>query len=181
MPRLLFLVSSAREMELANGNKHETGYFADEALTPYERFVEAGVEVVVATPDGHSPYADPYGLEEIFHYPDDDEDFLNSITRTFAHDVDDIRLTLHHLTELGMISARRVFGLLKEAGMHPMDARKLVSRAAVNSWRSDNQFLDALEAEELPESVGRGDLEAALAEVIADSNAESQRTKKLSR
>ena len=175
MPRLLFLVSSAREMELANGNKHETGYFADEALTPYERFVEAGVDVLVATPDGRSPYADPYGLEEIFHYPDDDEDFLNSITRTFAHDVDDIRLTLHHLTELGMISARRVFGLLKEAGMHPMDARKLIARAAAHSWRNDIQFLDSLEAEELPDSVGRGDLEAALAEVIADSNAEAER------
>ncbi|MCY4371999.1 MAG: type 1 glutamine amidotransferase domain-containing protein [bacterium] len=177
MPRLLFLVSSAREMELANGNMHETGYFADEALTPFERFVEAGVEVLVATPDGRSPYADPYGLEEIFHYPDDDEDFLNSITRTFAHDVDDIRLTLHHLTELGMISARRVFGLLKEAGMHPMEARKLISRAAAHSWRNDNQFLDSLEAEDLPESVVRDDLETALAEVIAESNDEAQRVK----
>ena len=177
MPRLLFLVSSAREMELANGTTYETGYFADEALTPYERFMEAGVDVVVATPDGRSPYADPYGLEEIFHYPDDDEDFLNSITRTFAHDVDDIRLTLRHLTELGMISARRVFDRLKEAGMHPMEARKLISRAAATSWRNDSQFLDALEAEELPESISRSGLEAALAEVLADSQAESARVK----
>ena len=177
MPRLLFLVSSAREMQLANGSMHETGYFADEALTPYERFVEAGVDVVVATPDGRSPYADPYGLEELFHYPDDDEDFLNSITRTFAHDVDDIRLTLHHLTELGMISACRVFARLKDAGMDPMETRELVSRAAYASWRGDIQFLDALEAEDLPESVTRSDLEAALAEVLGDSMNESQRIK----
>lgn len=177
MPRLLFLVSSAREMELANGTKYETGYFADEALTPYERFVEAGVDVAVVTPDGRSPYADPYGLEEIFHYPDDDEDFLNSITRTFAHDIDDIRLTLHHLTELGMISARRVFDRLKDAGMHPVEARKLISRAAGNSWRNDAQFLDALEAEDLPASLSRADLEAALAEVLADSQSESDRVK----
>ena len=177
MPRLLFLVSSAREMELADGSTHETGYFADEALTPYERFVESGVDVVVATPDGLSPYADPYGLEEIFHYPDDDEDFLNSITRTFAHDIDDIRLTLHHITELGMISARRVFDRLKEAGMHPIEARKLVSRAAANAWRDDAQFLDTLGAEELPDSITRADLEAALGEVLADSQSESQRVK----
>ena len=177
MPRLLFLVSSAREMQLANGSMHETGYFADEALTPYERFVEAGVDVVVTTPDGRSPYADPYGLEEIFHYPDDDEDFLNSITRTFAHDVDDIRLTLHHLTELGMISALRVFNRLKGTGMHPVEARKLISGAAFASWRNDTQFLDELEARDLPESVTRADLESALAEVIADSDAESQRVK----
>ena len=177
MPRLLFLVSSAREMQLANGSMHETGYFADEALTPYERFVEAGVDVVVATPDGRSPYADPYGLEEIFHYPDGDEDFLNSVTRTFAHDVDDIRLTLHHLTELGMISAGRVFALLKEAGMNPMDARELVSRAALAAWRGDTQFLDALGAEDLPESITRAALETALAEVLADSMSESERVK----
>ena len=177
MPRLLFLVSSAREMQLADGSDYETGYFADEALTPYERFIEAGVDVVVATPDGRSPYADPYGLEEIFHYPDDDEDFLNSITRTFAHDVDDIRLTLRHLTELGMISALRVFNRLKDAGMHPVEARKLISGAASASWRSDTQFLDELETQDLPESVTRTDLDAALSEVIADSNDEAQRVK----
>ena len=164
-------------MQLANGSMHETGYFADEALTPYERFIEAGVDVVVATPDGRSPYADPYGLEDIFHYPDDDEDFLNSITRTFAHDVDDIRLTLHHLTELGMISAGRVFARLKEAGLSPVEARQLISTAAVSSWRSDTQFMDELEAQDLPESVTRADLETALAEVITDSNAESDRVK----
>ena len=175
MPRLLFLVSSATEMQLASGDTHETGYFADEALTPYERFVEAGVDVVVATPDGRSPYADPYGLEEIFHYPDDDEDFLNSITRTFAHDVDDIRLTLRHLTELGMISARRVFNRLKEAGMQPVAARKLISAAAFSSWRGDTEFLDELETRDLPESVTRADLEADLVEVLDDSRAESQR------
>ncbi len=177
MPRLLFLVSSAREMKLADGTMHETGYFADEALTPYERFVESGVDVVVVTPDGRSPYADPYGLEELFHYPDDDEDFLNSVTRTFAHDVDDIRLTLHHLTELGMISARRVFDRLKAADMHPIEARKLVARAAANSWRDDMQFIDALQAEGLPDSITRADLESALAEVLADSRSESERVK----
>ncbi len=164
-------------MQLADGSDYETGYFADEALTPYERFIEAGVDVVVATPDGRSPYADPYGLEEIFHYPDDDEDFLNSITRTFAHDVDDIRLTLHHLTELGMISALRVFNRLKEAGLSPIEARKLISSAASVSWRNDTQFLDELETQDLPGSVTRTELEAALSEVIADSGAESQRVK----
>jgi putative intracellular protease/amidase len=61
MPRLLFLVSSAREMQLGDGSTYETGYFADEALTPYERFIKAGVDVVVATPDGRSPYEEADG------------------------------------------------------------------------------------------------------------------------
>ena len=141
MPKLLFLVSSAREIEMSNGTMYETGFFADEAMTPYERFTEAGLDVVVATPDGRSPYPDPYGLEEIFHYPDEDEDFLGTITRTFAHDVDDIRLTLRHLTELGMIASRRVFNRLKEAGMTPVEARELINAAALDTWRNDREFL----------------------------------------
>ena len=107
MPRLLMLVSSAREITLADGAQHETGFFAEEAIIPYERFAAAGVDVTLATPDGRPPYADSYGLEPIFHYPDEDEDFLASVTRTFMPDVDDIRLTLHQLTELGLAGAAR--------------------------------------------------------------------------
>jgi putative intracellular protease/amidase len=64
MPRVLFVVSSARQMPLADGTPHPTGFFADGALTPYERFIAAGVDVVVATPDGKPPFADSYGLEK---------------------------------------------------------------------------------------------------------------------
>ncbi len=172
MPRILFLVSSAREMSLANGAPHVTGIFADEALTPYERFVEAGAEVVVATPDGKPPFADPYGLEEIFHYPDDDKDFLGFVVRTFAHDVDDIRLTLHQLTELGLIGARRVFLAMRDAGLSPEQARDLVSRAAKIAWRRDRPFAEVL-VEEGP--LSRPQIDAAIAEVIDDSRRESAR------
>ena len=175
MPKLLFLVSAAREMPLADGRPHTTGYFADEALTPYERFVEAGVDVVVATADGSPPYADPYGLEPIFHYPDDDKDFLNGITRTFANDIDDIRLTLRHLTELGMIAAKRVFERLKAAGLEPNAARALVCDAAREAWVGDRPFLDVLSAWDLPAPVTANDLERDLTSVIADSEEESRR------
>lgn len=179
MPKLLFLVSSAREIEMSNGTMYETGFFADEAITPYERFTEAGLDVVVATPDGRSPYPDPYGLEEIFHYPDEDEDFLGTITRTFAHDVDDIRLTLRHLTELGMIASRRVFNRLKEAGMTPVEARELINAAALDTWRNDREFLDSLQEQDLPASVTRADLEADLAAVNEDARSEASRIKHL--
>ena len=95
MTRIAYLVTSAREMTLADGSPHPTGYFAEEALKPYERFVAAGFDVTVITPDGNPPYADPYGLSWFFHYPEPDKDYLASVVRTFAHDVDDIRLTLH--------------------------------------------------------------------------------------
>ena len=72
MTRIAYLVTSAREMTLAAGTPHPTGYFAEEALKPYQRFVDAGFDVTVLTPDGQPPYADPYGLSWFFHYPDED-------------------------------------------------------------------------------------------------------------
>ena len=79
MTRIAYLVTSAREMTLADGTSHPTGYFAEEALKPHERFTAAGFDVTVMTPDGQPPHADPYGLSWFFHYPDKDKDYLASV------------------------------------------------------------------------------------------------------
>lgn len=173
MPRLLLLVSAAREITLADGTGYQTGFFAEEALIPYERFARAGLDIVVATPDGQRPHADSYGLEEIFHYPDEDEDFLASVTRTFMPDVDDIRLTLHHLTEIGMAAARQVFLALREAGVDAVTARDQVSQAAKVAWREDRNFADVLVATGLAEPLSRGQVEAAVARHQAESREHS--------
>ncbi|MGB6577838.1 MAG: type 1 glutamine amidotransferase domain-containing protein [Streptosporangiaceae bacterium] len=150
MTRIAYLVTSAREMTLADGTPHPTGYFAEEALKPYERFVDAGFDVTVITPDGKPPYADPYGLSWFFHYPDADKDYLASVVRTFARDVDDIRLTLHQNTELGLAAARRVAALLQASGYTAADAHRIVSAAAKTAWRQDRQFADVLAEETSP-------------------------------
>jgi putative intracellular protease/amidase len=142
MTRIAYLVTSARELTLADGTQHPTGYFAEEALKPYERFADAGFDVTVITPDGQPPYADPYGLSWFFNYPEEDKDYLASVVRTFAHDVDDIRLTLHQNTELGLAAARRVAALLQEAGRTPAEAHRIVSTAAKTAWRQDRLLVD---------------------------------------
>ena len=144
MTRIAYLVTSAREMTLADGTAHPTGYFAEEALKPYERFADAGFDVTVLTPDGQPPYPDPYGLSWFFHYPDQDQDYLASVVRTFAHDVDDIRLTLHQNTELGLAAARRVAVLLQQEGRTAAEAHRTVSAAAKTAWRQDRPFADVL-------------------------------------
>jgi putative intracellular protease/amidase len=173
MPRLLMLVSSAREITLADGAQYETGFFAEEAIIPYERFAAAGVEVTVATPDGRPPYADSYGLEPIFHYPDEDEDFLASVTRTFMPDVDDIRLTLHQLTELGLAAARRVFLALRDAGVAPQQAREQVSKAARIAWREDRDFGDVLIDSGLAAPLTPEQVRAAIDQLMRDAQAHS--------
>ena len=106
-------------MTLADGTAHPTGSFAGEALKPYERFTDAGFDVTVIRPDGNPPYADPYGAVWFFHYPDEDKDYLASVVRTFARDVDDIRLTLHQNTVLALAAARRVAALLQQRAAAP--------------------------------------------------------------
>jgi putative intracellular protease/amidase len=144
MARLLIIVSSARSIDLVSDRGHPTGYFADEVLKPYDKFVAAGVEVAFATVDGSPPQADPYGLKPLFHYPDEDKDFLSQVTRSFAPDLDDIRITLHHLTELDLMAARRVFHALADSGLDRDTAWSLVTRAARKAWFGDSNFIEIL-------------------------------------
>ncbi|MFD4194304.1 DJ-1/PfpI family protein [Amycolatopsis thermoflava] len=171
MPRIAYLVSSAREIELADGTLHPTGYFAEEALKPYERFVAAGADVVVVTPDGREPFADPYGLENFFHYPEEDQDYFASVTRTFHQDPDDVRVTLHHMTEQGLVAARRIAARLKERGMSASDAHALVSKAAKIAWREDRQLIDVMVEEGIDGGLSRAEIQAAVDELDEASRA----------
>ena len=153
MARLLMIVSSARSIDLVSERGRQTGYSADEVLKPYDKFVAVGVEVVAATPDGEPPLADPYTLEPQFHYPDEDKDFLSQVVRGFAPDLDDIRMTLHHLTELDLIVARRVFRAMIERGLDHDSAWSLVARAAWTAWREDRSFIEVLADD--PEVTGK--------------------------
>jgi putative intracellular protease/amidase len=144
MARLLMIVSSARCIDLASKKGRETGYSVDELLKPYDKFLAAGVEVVAATPDGKPPHADPFTLEPQFHYPDEDKDFLSQVMRSFAPDLDDIRVTLHHLTELDLIAAQRVSQALTMSGLDHNNAWSLVIRAARTAWREDRNFIKVL-------------------------------------
>ena len=168
MTRIAYLVTSARELTLADGTQHPTGYFAEEALKPYERFAAAGFDVTVITPDGQPPYADPYGLSWFFHYPEEDKDYLASVVRTFAHDVDDIRLTLHQNTELGLAAARRVATLLQANGRTPAEAHRIVASAAKIAWQQDRPFADVL-AEDTSLGLTREQIQSEVDAQRADS------------
>ena len=170
MIHVAYLITSAREMALADGSAHPTGYFAEEAIKPYERFIAAGFDITVITPDGQPPYADPYGLSWFFHYPEEDKDYLASVVRTFARDVDDIRLTLHQNTELGLAAARRIALLLQAQGHSAAEAHRIVSAAAKAAWRQDRQFADVL-AEDGSLGLTRDKIQAAVDAQRADSQA----------
>lgn len=62
MSAILFVVTGADHWVLADGTKHPTGYWAEELLTPYRKFTQAGHQVVVATPGGVVPTVDQASL-----------------------------------------------------------------------------------------------------------------------
>jgi putative intracellular protease/amidase len=167
MTRLLMIVSSAQEMEVADGT-HPTGYWAEEVWKPLKRFREAGLDVTIATPDGKQPRPDEWSLAPYFHYPDDDEDFMLSVFRSFARDAEDTLVTLHHLTELDVIAARRVQLALVAAGMDPPKARSLVEAHAKAACTADRNFIDVLAADdEITTSVSADRLRRIAVEVRA--------------
>jgi putative intracellular protease/amidase len=165
MPRILMIVSSARELPLKSGGTLPTGYWADEVYTPLRLFRVAGVDVRIHTPDGRPGIADPFSLEPRFHYPDLDRDFLAAIVRSFADDPEGIRFTLHHYTDLDLIAARRVYEALTHANVEHGLARATVEAAAKESWKHDIGFLEALAARPKVSAI----VPPARAQILADT------------
>ncbi|WP_132994233.1 type 1 glutamine amidotransferase domain-containing protein [Gordonia zhaorongruii] len=62
MSKILFVMTGVDYLTLADGTKHPTGFWAEEAVGPFEVFTEAGYDVVVATPGGVIPSVDEGSL-----------------------------------------------------------------------------------------------------------------------
>jgi len=134
--RLILLVSSA-----------PGGYFAEDALAAHERFSAAGLDVLVATPDGEAPTIDPFSLEPVFHHFDEDSDYLSAIIRSVAPDPEDVRITLRHLADLDFIAARRICEELRRAGWAEDDARRTIENVARSAWLGRLNFIEELTAD----------------------------------
>ncbi|MGI5213795.1 type 1 glutamine amidotransferase domain-containing protein [Plantactinospora sp. CA-290183] len=62
MAKILFVMTGADHWTLADGTPHPTGFWAEEAVVPFQAFTAAGHEVVVATPGGVVPPVDAGSL-----------------------------------------------------------------------------------------------------------------------
>ncbi|MFI7006452.1 type 1 glutamine amidotransferase domain-containing protein [Streptomyces sp. NPDC050145] len=62
MSKILFVMTGVDYWTLADGTKHPTGFWAEEAVAPYQAFKAAGHEIVVATPGGVVPTVDKGSL-----------------------------------------------------------------------------------------------------------------------
>ncbi|MFJ3788832.1 type 1 glutamine amidotransferase domain-containing protein [Kitasatospora sp. NPDC090091] len=62
MARILFVMTGADRWTMADGTKHPTGFWAEEAAVPYKLFKDAGHGITVATPGGVVPTVDRASL-----------------------------------------------------------------------------------------------------------------------
>ncbi|MCX4647731.1 MULTISPECIES: type 1 glutamine amidotransferase domain-containing protein [unclassified Streptomyces] len=67
MSKILFVVTGATHWTLADGTLHPTGFWAEEAVAPYEALKAAGHDIVVATPGGVVPTVDKGSLAPEFN------------------------------------------------------------------------------------------------------------------
>ncbi|MBC2905323.1 type 1 glutamine amidotransferase domain-containing protein [Streptomyces cupreus] len=67
MSKILFVLTGVDYWTLADGTRHPTGFWAEEAVAPYRRFKAEGHEIVVATPGGVVPTVDPGSLAPEFN------------------------------------------------------------------------------------------------------------------
>lgn len=63
------VLSAADHWTLKDGTTHPTGFWAEEFLTPYELFTEAGWTVTLATPGGVAPTVDKTSLGALAGLP----------------------------------------------------------------------------------------------------------------
>ncbi|MFJ2867509.1 type 1 glutamine amidotransferase domain-containing protein [Kitasatospora sp. NPDC087314] len=64
MADILFVVTGAKVWTLNDGTEHPTGFWAEEALVPYQALTAAGHRITVATPGGVVPVADRASLTD---------------------------------------------------------------------------------------------------------------------
>lgn len=64
MTKVLMVVTAADHWTLNDGTPHPTGFWAEELVTPYAVFTDAGWDVDVATPGGKAPVVDKASLDE---------------------------------------------------------------------------------------------------------------------
>ncbi|MFE7174561.1 type 1 glutamine amidotransferase domain-containing protein [Streptomyces sp. NPDC057616] len=84
MSKILFVLTGADHWTLADGTLHPTGFWAEEAVAPYEAFKAAGHEIVVATPGGVVPTVDKSSLAPEFNGGQENADRVAAVLAAAA-------------------------------------------------------------------------------------------------
>jgi putative intracellular protease/amidase len=82
--KILLVASATNTLELQGGRVVPTGYYLDELAVPARLLIDAGYEVVVATPDGNAPPMDA-SSDDVSHFGNDPEKLRQALHFALTH------------------------------------------------------------------------------------------------
>ncbi|GAA2543487.1 MULTISPECIES: type 1 glutamine amidotransferase domain-containing protein [Streptomyces] len=125
MSKILFVVTGADRLTLADGTTHPTGFWAEEAVAPYEAFRAAGHEVVVATPGGVVPPVDQGSLTPEMNGGRENADRIAKALRSFTELQRPVRLEDVRPDEYAAVFYPGGHGPMEDLAVNPDSGRLL--------------------------------------------------------
>ncbi|WOX26082.1 type 1 glutamine amidotransferase domain-containing protein [Streptomyces solicathayae] len=126
MSKILFVLTGADHWTLADGTKHPTGFWAEEAVAPYEAFTAAGHEIVVATPRGVVPTVDKGSLAPEFNGGQEGADRIAAALDSFTQLKSPIRLEDVRLDEYDAVFYPGGHGPMEDLAVDATSGKLLV-------------------------------------------------------
>ncbi|MGW1375193.1 type 1 glutamine amidotransferase domain-containing protein [Streptomyces sp. NPDC002446] len=126
MSKILFVLTGAEHWTLADGTKHPTGFWAEEAVAPYEAFTAAGHEVVVATPGGTVPTVDEASLAPEVNGGQEGADKITGALASFTGLRRPIALDAVDLDDYAAVFYPGGHGPMEDLAVSPVSGRLLI-------------------------------------------------------
>ncbi|MGV9263747.1 type 1 glutamine amidotransferase domain-containing protein [Kitasatospora sp. NPDC003701] len=130
MSKILFVVTGATYWTLADGTRHPTGFWAEEAVAPYRAFKAAGHDVTVATPGGVVPTVDQGSLAPEFNGGQEGADDIAAGLEAFTELRHPVRLEDVDLAEYDAVFYPGGHGPMEDLAVDPVSGRLLVDALA---------------------------------------------------
>ena len=133
MTKVLMVVTAADHWTLNDSTLHPTGFWAEELVTPYSVFTNAGWDVDVATPGGTAPTVDQASLDE----GAGDADTLQEVKTQFE-ELQPVLAKPLNLDNVNAADYDLVFypgghGPMEDLAVNEVSARILIERMADNT------------------------------------------------
>lgn len=128
MAKILFVMTGSDHWTLADGSVHPTGFWAEEAVAPYERFKAAGYEIVVATPGGVVPTVDRGSLAPEFNDGQENADRVANVLASMNELQQPLSLSDVDLADYAAVFYPGGHGPMEDLAVN-VDSGKLLTRA----------------------------------------------------
>ncbi|GHB48631.1 peptidase [Streptomyces viridiviolaceus] len=126
MSKILFVMTGVDHWTLADGTRHPTGFWAEEAVVPYEAFKAAGHEIVVATPGGVVPTVDKGSLAPEVNGGQEGADKVAAALDSMTEIGDPIRLEDVHLDDYAAVFYPGGHGPMEDLAVDATSGKLLV-------------------------------------------------------